>query len=268
MEYVACSSPRSGEDYCEDAFVVIQTGGTFLAAVIDTHHREAYTHEQASAVATATAEAFAQGAQASRDRLLAALESADQFLLRHHSDFGAVVTAVEVRGSQMHVAQLGDSRLYQSVWNPIGHEVITPAHTAQNHHELARMEPMLLSGKFQVRVDVRGGRVMHRLYARRWWKFWYPGGLVPTRAIGNARFRPALSSQPEMWTIDLAKAPPHTLFTLCSDGAQATVERMYNRLRGRTRQVEMEEVQALIEQGLLYEHDDDATVVCFRHTQE
>lgn len=266
MEYVACSSPRSGEDYSEDAHVVIESGGTFLAAVIDTHHREVYTHEQASAVAKATAEAFAQGAQVPRDRLLSALERADQFLLRHHPDFGAVVTAVEVRGTQMTVAQLGDSRLYQSNWNQTGYEVLTPTHTAQNPQELARMEPLLLSGTFQVRVDVHDGHVIHRLYARRWWRFWHPSGLVPTRTIGNALFRPAVSAQPQMLTIDLAQTPARTLFVLCSDGAQAVVERMYQHLRVRARLVKMEDVQTFIEQEFLFEHDDDATIVCFRVT--
>lgn len=263
MEYVACSSPRSGEDYSEDAHVVIQTGGTFLAAVIDTHHRKTYTHEQASAIAAATADAFREGAQTSCDRLVDALESADKFLLQHHPDFGAVVTSVEVRGTQMTVAQLGDSRLYQNVWNPSGYEVLTPVHTAQNPLELARLEPMLLSGKFQVRVEVHGHRITHRLYVRRWWKYWHPSGLIPTRAIGNAPFRPAMSSQPELLTINLANAPPYTLFTVCSDGAQGAVEWMYNRLRGSTRLIEMEEVQSLIEQGLLFDHTDDATAICF-----
>lgn len=265
MEYVVVSSPRSGADFSEDAHVVVESHGMFLCAVIDTHNCGTYTHQQASTVAQSVASVFRLGAEVPEDRLLCGLEAADQFLLRHHPDFGAVVTAVEVRGSQMTVAQLGDSRLYQSVWNSSGLEVLTPTHTAQNPHELARMEPMLLGGKFQVRVDARDGRVMHRLYARRWWKFWYPGGLVPTRSIGNAPFRPALTAEPQLLTIDLAQVPAYTLFALCSNGAQTAVERMYHRLRGRTRLVELEEVQSLVEQGHLFGHDDDATAICFRH---
>jgi len=264
MEYVACTSPRSGEEFSEDASVIIEEGGIFLAAVIDTHHRDSYTREQASAVAQATAKAFRDGAEAPRARLLSALERADQFLLRYHPDFGAVVTAVEVRGTDMYVAQLGDSRLYRDARNSSGYRLLTPIHTAQNLNEIARMEPALLSGKFQVRVESHEGRVTHRLYARRWWKFWHRGGLVPTRSIGNTVYRPALSSQAEILTINLAQVPSQTLFTLCSDGAQATVERMYKRLHPHHRLVQMEEVRLMLEQGLVFEHDDDATAICFR----
>lgn len=266
MEHVVVSSPRSGEDYSEDAYVVVDSHGTFLCAVIDTHHSGTFTHQQSSAVAQATAETFRQGADVSGDRLVRGFTAADQFLLQHHPDFGAVATAVEVAGSQVSVAHLGDTRLYRSAANAYGFDVLTPTHTAQNPRELKRMEPALLSGRFQVRVSAHDGRMTHRLYYRRWWWIWSKQGIVPTRALGDGRYRPALTAEPEKLRGDLSETPPGTLFSVCSDGAQAVVQRMYRRLRGRTAKVEMDEVRALLEQGLLLDHTDDATVICFRTT--
>ncbi|MBI4435734.1 hypothetical protein HY630_03615 [Candidatus Uhrbacteria bacterium] len=264
MEHVVVSSPRSGEDYSEDAYVVVDSHGTFLCAVIDTHHGGTFTHQQSSAVAQATAQAFRQGAEVLGDRLVRGLAAADQFLLRHHPDFGAVATAVEVRGSRMLVAQLGDSRLCRSVWNASGYAKLTPVHTAENPDELRRMETALHSGRFHVRVHVRDGQVTHRLYHRRWPWGWSRHGLMVTRSLGDAPYRSALTAEPEILTFDLSAFPPRTLFTICSDGAMDAVARMYGRIRSRVPTVEMGEVQALLEQGLLFEHDDDATAICFR----
>ena len=263
MEHVVVFSPRSGEDYSEDTTVVMDFGGTFLCAVIDTHHRGTFTHQQSSAVAQATAETFRQGAEVPGDRLVCSLAAADQFLLRHHPDFGAVVTAVEVAGSQISVAHLGDTRLYRSASNPHGFDVLTPIHTAQNPRELKRMKEMLLSGKFQVRVHAHEGRITHRLYYRRWWR-WSKQGIMPTRALGDGRYRPALTAEPEKLRGELSETSPRALFTVCSDGAQAAVERMYHRLRGRTATADMDEVRTLLEQGLLFDHGDDATAISFR----
>ena len=265
VEHVVISSPKTGEEWSEDATVVMVEDGRYTAAVIDTHHCGTSSRVEAHRAAQAAAKAFREGSTPyfNGDRLERAFACCDEFLLRVNPTFGAVATAIEVTDRTLRVAQLGDTRLYASAWGARGCEIVTPSHTAGDASELARMEEALCTGRFQVRVEVRDGVVTHRLYRKRRF-FWETGGLVPTRALGDKRFRPALIAQPEMFEFDRDKIDRRALYVLCSDGAVRAVEHMFGRIRGQAPMIEMVTVHDILEQALAYYHDDDASVIALR----
>jgi len=268
MEYICVASPKSGEEFSEDAHLVVPSRGEmpFLAVVIDTHHRGTHNRAQAHRVAKVLVDGFREGFGSGRsDKMIAGLDVADRLLLYDHPDFGAVVTGVEIFGDVMRVAQLGDTCMYASAWNERGFELLTTPHTAGDVSELRRMEPFLASGYFQVRVEVTDGVVHHRLYRKSWFG-WKRCGIIPTRALGDKLFRPALTPDPEVFELDLTKMAPRTLYVLCSDGAQRAVERVFARVRGRASMISLKEVSAIAQQGLSFHHDDDATMIFFRCT--
>lgn len=266
MEYAVVRVPKSGSEYSEDAYTVVKKPGVpFMAAVIDLHHTGERGTPEAEQIAGQVAETFHDGfvrGQGS-DRFGMAFRSADTLMIEQFPDYGAVVTAVSISGTNLRLMHLGDTRLYATDWSESGFQILTDDHVASSISELQRMEDALNSGKFQVRVSVERGHVVHRLY-RKIFFGWAKEGLQPTRGLGDFRFRPALTPKPDSVTICLRRLPTGTIFALCTDGARRSVERAYTKIRGQAPMTPVSAMAAMVSQGLTFHHNDDATVILFR----
>jgi serine/threonine protein phosphatase PrpC len=185
---------------------------------------------------------------------------------------GAVATCLAVDDRIIHVAHTGDCRLYVAKSSgATGHDLLTPDHNGWNQSEKKRIAPLL--GSTFVLLE---NRRQHppwgppRLYYR---KYGFPyGGLEPTRSFGDWVYHPVVIHTPELQQIDTTKHDPLTVYALCSDGANAIVERIFLNMRSERKQIPLDELARrarwMIERsGQSIRVTDDVTIVFFRMTK-
>lgn len=292
VEYALVSAPFVEGEPTEDAYVVDSAGGgrPFFAAIADGHGREIdrqgkYLRKSvtiarfAQRVAESLSEQFARFpdpalfpeifntvAQCVDTQFRPLTVSRHQFV---SLDVGAVAICLTVVDEKIHLAQAGDCRLYVGSDTHEGFTLLTRDHGADNADELARLHPLFQAGTFALwPAHTEGQSVVESPRKRRLCRFVggrLTGGLLPTRTFGDWEYQPAVTHEPEVKTFELSAVPEGTLFALCSDGGNRSVERVLEHFRGRHRQVELSEVVQQTRPHLATPADD-VTIIYFRVT--
>lgn len=182
---------------------------------------------------------------------------------------GAVASCVLVTGDHLHLAQIGDCRLYVALpgWSG-GFRRLSHDHDGNNPDEIKRLRPFLLSGAFRLMPRPSGDGLPRlpsgapdSLYRYGADGFGHP--LDPTRVFGDWEFQPAVTHRPECRVFELSAFAPDELFALCSDGGNWIVEAVYKRFRGRTRSTPLPQIAAFAS-SLTSRAGDDVSIVFFR----
>ncbi|MBI4437611.1 protein serine/threonine phosphatase 2C family protein [Candidatus Uhrbacteria bacterium] len=285
VDYVIVSAPSVRGTPSEDAYTIEGGGGgiPFFLAIADGHGNEVDEEGTlvkksptvarfARRVAEGLREQFARFPDPAlfTDTFDAVAEQVDaEFLpLTQHLrppgslDVGAVAICLTVVDGKIHLAQTGDSRLYAGCTRGSGFTLLTRDHDGRNLGERRRLYPLIEEQRFAILPfsDVLSP-VPPRLF-RQTERGWY-GGLIPTRTFGDWEYQPAVIHTPEVQTVELASVPAGTLFALCSDGGNRTVEEVLGRLRGRTDQGALLEAAELT-RARVNGPSDDVTIIYFR----
>jgi hypothetical protein len=148
---------------------------------------------------------------------------------------GAAAACLVVDASLLlRIAYVGDCRLFR--YDPEhfeGVERLTKNHTPKHAAEMLRLRECCQSGKFRV-VTHQSDVPLFDDPVQRLHFVEEPIGcscesLSYTRGFGYARFRPALTHEPEIRSIELVRGTSN-LFALCSNGGSKVVRRVFRHL--------------------------------------
>lgn len=286
IEHTVFSRPFSTREGSEDAVAVQDVRGHFLAVVADGHgvviDEVGNTYRKSATVARFAQDLTARLCEQASDpsRLVESFDTAARSLeeiyrpmteVRHavaRARIGAVVSAILVTDSHIHLAQTGDCRLYVAdKARANGFRQLCVDHNGKNPGEKERLKPLLDSGEFRLGI---GHELPVGFPASYGWRLFrreglgYVGGLMPTRSFGDWEYLPAVTHTPECRSIELSEFAPGRLFALCSDGGNRLVEAAFKRVRRRIMSVPMEELTQPAGETEFFA--DDVTVVFFRVT--
>jgi serine/threonine protein phosphatase PrpC len=158
---------------------------------------------------------------------------------------GAAVSAITVWHTKIHLAQVGDCRLYRL--DRHGLHLLTRDHHPDHPGERERLEPFILDR--HVSIETVDGH--QRVTA--------PDSscaLMMTRAIGDWGFGRAVTHVPEIRTFPLN---PHAIYLLSTDGGTAAVQSLSVGLH----RTPVRHVAAVL-QASFQQPTDDSTIVLFR----
>ena len=163
------------------------------------------------------------------------------------SSLGASVSAVATVGNQIHLAQVGDCRLYKL--DQRGLHRLTLDHHPDHPSEVQRLRGFVERGE----ITLRFKRGVSRLY-----RSGFPFGLMLTRSFGDWVYGDALAHVPEVQEFPL---DPQATYALCSDGGAEIVEASY--CQGELCHADLESLERVLSAEAAWP-EDDVTIVLFR----
>lgn len=224
----------------EDAYAIAHASGQpFVASVVDGHGFHAQKKDVADFaqfVASQLVDDVRQSADVEVfpkwfDEVQQAVEDRfpDQWI-------GAAAACLSVDASSvLHLAHVGDCRLYRYAPTHFeGAERLTRDHTPDHKEEKKRLEEICRCGDFCV---MRHGENIplfnlaeYRLHFLEKQVGFSRDSLSYTRGFGHPNFRPALTHEPDVQSIELIPGIPN-IFALCSDGGKKVVRHVFRRLQ-------------------------------------
>lgn len=278
IEHAIVAVAKRRHPISEDAYAVVQAPDqTFAASVVDGHG----FHTQKTEVAD-----FAQ---------FVASQLVDRMKQRADSEFipkwfdevqhevedqfpnqlvGAAAACLVVDTSfLLRVAYVGDCRLFRfSPEHFEGVERMTKDHTPERTDEKQRLAECCQFGNFRI---IRHGTHIP-LFVTPEQRLHFVDGpigcsresLSYTRGFGYSRFRPALTHEPEIRSIELVRDTPN-LFALCSDGGTKVVRHVFRQLLQQEfdASIDLQVVSRLAEERLAEKAKGprhDATIIFFK----
>lgn len=278
IEHAIVAVAKRRHPISEDAYAVAQAPDqTFAASVVDGHG----FHTQKTEVAD-----FAQFVASQLvDRMKQSVDSGfipkwfDEIQHEVEDQFsnqlvGAAAACLVVDASfLLRIAYVGDCRLFRYAPDHFeGAERLTKDHTPGRADEEIRLAECCRCGDFRI---VRRGTYIPSFVTPEQRLHFVEGpigcsreSLSYTRGFGHSRFRPALTHEPEIRSIELVRGTSN-LFALCSDGGSKVVRHVFRRLLQQEfdASVDLRVVSQLAEEKLAEKTKGpkhDATIIFFK----
>ncbi|MCX6715336.1 MAG: hypothetical protein NTX72_06010 [Candidatus Uhrbacteria bacterium] len=240
IEHAIVAAAKKRGTISEDAYAVAHTSGEpFVASVVDGRGFHARRHEVADLAQFIASELVCDLQQDANPDMLPKWFDEVQDAVEHrfpNIPMGASAACLIVdRSRVLRLAHVGNCRLFRYAPEHFeGAERLTKDHTPGLEKEKRRLEGFCQTGNFRVirhgqdipLIDVAEDR-LHFLeqcvgYSR--------DSLSYTRGFGHARFRPALTHEPEICTFELPQDTVN-IFALCSHGGSRIVRHVFRRLQ-------------------------------------